>query len=1088
MPGLSQGQRHRFCQSQTNKTCQILIPAALCCRLHQFCSLAPLAKAATITLLAILLAWAVQAQQRFINFSAKDGLPEKYIYTATQDAKGFMWFGTGTGLYRYDGHQFKLFRSPLDRPGANIANILQTVATDSSGHLWLGSVNAFQWYRPATNHFWAPNANMPVVQALCAAYINGFTPTWGGMFISSNSNFFFSFKTADSSFAHWGPLYPPMASKTCLKVIARGTDIWAVHAEGIYRFAAGYRYTGFFAWPGGDITAAQYDAIANDIVFTTWENGLQRFNTPSLRFKTPKGNKVPLYKNILFTLMVKPNGNIWVGGYQLWCLDSNNVVLHNYFDSKENIHNLNVSKIGFFFNDREDNMWICSHYGLAMMPWQNNQIKGRALVDRVSKNVVEPAAPAVNLRGTDELLIANTCTAGLMHYDAATDSLSTIVNPLQKGAVAQTRIHSLVQGGDGGIYAGDDVHFYRYEPATKQLMPFPLKDQHGRPITAIGRSVYDNRGNVFIGSKTNGLYIWHQPSGKLTHYGRLDIDKNADAETGNLYRPCLVDKAGNVWLGTKNGVYEYRSAAGKFYHHAFKPADKTMPVPTVLGMAQDKTGHYWIASASSGLYELYFDNGREVLRNYTQNSNMGLPTDYLYHIETDPNDGCLWINGHVGLMKFDPYAKRMLTLFNQQQGLAQNDGGYFFSILPNKKLAHLYYGFVNLIDLGKYRFNSQKPELVFSSAKVLDKERVYQLDETAPQLDLAHNENFLQLEFTALCFNNGNLNQYAYQLEGIDKDWVYCGNRNQASYNGLRPGKYVFKAKAANNDGVWGEVKLLHIVIKPPFYATWWFVLLMALLLAGLVYWWNRSRIRQVKKEEKLKSDFRQRIAETEMKALRAQMNPHFIFNCLNSIQKYILQQDHFAASQYLTRFSRLIRLILDHSNQNMIALSSELDLLRLYVEMEQLRFSNQFGFEVVLDPGIDPGQVAIPSMLIQPYLENAIWHGLLHKEDRGSLLLRIARSGANALQVVVQDNGVGRAMARELKSKQVLKKKSYGMQITEDRIAIINRTQGIHATCTVEDLTDNEGRAAGTRVVLHIPFKATVHNQHDNDDSNIDR
>jgi LytS/YehU family sensor histidine kinase len=208
------------------------------------------------------------------------------------------------------------------------------------------------------------------------------------------------------------------------------------------------------------------------------------------------------------------------------------------------------------------------------------------------------------------------------------------------------------------------------------------------------------------------------------------------------------------------------------------------------------------------------------------------------------------------------------------------------------------------------------------------------------------------------------------------------------------------------------------------------------------------------------------------MKALRAQMNPHFIFNSLNSIQKYILKNEHFEASQYLTKFSRLIRLILDHSNQNSISLNSEIEMLKLYVEMESLRFDNKFDYKIITDENLQPDMVEIPSMLVQPYVENAIWHGLLHKETKGTLQLSFTKGEKNNLVVAIEDDGIGRQKAAELKSKQVLKKKSYGMQITEDRIAIINRVQHINATSAITDLEDENGNARGTKVELNIPLK----------------
>lgn len=229
-------------------------------------------------------------------------------------------------------------------------------------------------------------------------------------------------------------------------------------------------------------------------------------------------------------------------------------------------------------------------------------------------------------------------------------------------------------------------------------------------------------------------------------------------------------------------------------------------------------------------------------------------------------------------------------------------------------------------------------------------------------------------------------------------------------------------------------------------------------------------RIKQIRKESKLKSTFTKKIHQTEMRALRAQMNPHFIFNCLNSINRYIVKSDHKTASSYLTKFSRLIRSILDNSANDYITLDKEIQTLQLYVEMEILRFDSVFDFAIEVDEGLIPENLSIPSMLIQPYVENAIWHGLLHKETNdGKLWLRFYQQKDNLLIAEIEDNGVGRKKANELRSKDVVKKKSYGMQITEDRIFLINQLYNINAKVTVEDLTNEHGEATGTKVILEV-------------------
>ncbi|MEO6721564.1 MAG: histidine kinase [Ferruginibacter sp.] len=215
----------------------------------------------------------------------------------------------------------------------------------------------------------------------------------------------------------------------------------------------------------------------------------------------------------------------------------------------------------------------------------------------------------------------------------------------------------------------------------------------------------------------------------------------------------------------------------------------------------------------------------------------------------------------------------------------------------------------------------------------------------------------------------------------------------------------------------------------------------------------------------------KQKQAEIEMRALRAQMNPHFIFNSLNSINKYILKSDHANASRYLTRFAKLIRLILDNSNSKEVALSNELEALKLYIEMEALRFSNRFIYEIIIDENVCADNLQVPPLIIQPYVENAIWHGLLHKESGGKLTVDIKTINDNMLQCTIEDNGIGRAKASELKSKSAPSNKSLGMKLTEERINILNQYASMNASIKIIDLTNNAGEASGTKVILAIPI-----------------
>lgn len=239
-------------------------------------------------------------------------------------------------------------------------------------------------------------------------------------------------------------------------------------------------------------------------------------------------------------------------------------------------------------------------------------------------------------------------------------------------------------------------------------------------------------------------------------------------------------------------------------------------------------------------------------------------------------------------------------------------------------------------------------------------------------------------------------------------------------------------------------------------------------------------RTEQVREQEKLleeqrfiqlKTDFEHKQAETEMAALRAQMNPHFIFNCLNSIKLYAVNNDPTKASYYLTKFSKLIRLVLENSRSSKITLDNELEALRLYLEMEAMRFLNKVKFNIEVDPSVETEFVEVPPLLIQPYVENAIWHGLMHKPEGGTVWVKINQYNEDQLQITIKDDGIGRVKAADLKSKSANKGKSFGMKLTSERLALINQLYKSDTQVQILDLIDAEGEPAGTEVLLQIPI-----------------
>jgi tetratricopeptide (TPR) repeat protein len=273
-----------------------------------------------------------------------------------------------------------------------------------------------------------------------------------------------------------------------------------------------------------------------------------------------------------------------------------------------------------------------------------------------------------------------------------------------------------------------------------------------------------------------------------------------------------------------------------------------------------------------------------------------------------------------------------------------------------------------------------------------------------------------------------------------------------------------------------GEALLRNILIVFVFV-----LIILSLLLIRNILLKRRNEKLQ---NENIHRELNHKSMEMEMQSLRAQMNPHFIFNCLNSINRFIMKNESQAASDYLTQFSRLIRLVLNNSKKSWILLEDEVDMLRLYLDMEKLRFKDAFNYIIVFDENLDTGAVSIPPLLLQPFVENAVWHGLMHKKENGLVTISF-QVDKNTLLCNIVDNGIGRAAAAAAGSKSSQSHKSFGIRITRERLALINgNTEDEKVALVIEDLYDSAGKASGTKVSLRIKLqqnniveKETFHN-----------
>ncbi len=343
------------------------------------------------------------------------------------------------------------------------------------------------------------------------------------------------------------------------------------------------------------------------------------------------------------------------------------------------------------------------------------------------------------------------------------------------------------------------------------------------------------------------------------------------------------------------------------------------------------------------------------------------------------------------------------------------------------------------------------------------------LPEYLHTLTLPHDKNSISLTFSATEFDEPELLQYRYKLIGIDKDWVNANYLNRTiSYNSLSPGHYTFLANIKNTDGTWSrDGVVLNITIVPAWWQTRLFNIVAALLFMAMIYAFALWRIKTIKRQEQLKGKYERELLELEAKALRAQMNPHFIFNCMNSIKALIQKNDNEKAVAYLTIFSKLIRTIFQNSYKREITLFDEIETCRLYTQLESMRFGNKFNYEFNIDETLDLKSIMVPALILQPFIENAIWHGIMPKEDGGSLSVKVIQYD-HTISCIIDDDGIGRETSRQNKfSTADSRHESKGEHLTQARLDLDNLLNERNAGLKIIDKKNDIDKPAGTTVIL---------------------
>lgn len=469
------------------------------------------------------------------------------------------------------------------------------------------------------------------------------------------------------------------------------------------------------------------------------------------------------------------------------------------------------------------------------------------------------------------------------------------------------------------------------------------------------------------------------------------------------------------------------------------------------------SGQIYFTTKGEGLYELINNKAKHL----SLDGNVLNLNDI---IEDNPNH--FWIASNEGLisLKNDKNNKRS-RLFNTSNGLVSNNISSITICQKNLYAATPEGIFV--LPINANYSNYIPPKILLQKIRVNDS---ILLDLKRP-IHLKYDQNNISVNLDLLTFQEGGKEGVFYQLIGSKKTYSKLIKNSQINFENLPADHYKLIIYAVNNDGIKSTKPLyLNFTISPPFWNTTWFILLLVFLILGTIIIVVRKIIINIKKKENEKATIEKLISDFQLKALQAQMNPHFIFNAINSIQNYVLNKKEDEAYNYLAKFSKLVRMVLNNSRENELTLQTEIETLNLYIELEQLRFDNSFEYQLNVLGDINLYDIEIPTMILQPYVENAIWHGLmnLNGERKGVLKIEL-RSEDDYLLIKIEDNGVGRTRSSEFKKESI--HHSVGMQLIEERLELIKRLWATNnVKVIINDLLDANKDVCGTKVEIFLP------------------
>ncbi len=976
-----------------------------------------------------------------------------------QDQEGYMWIGSENGLFRYDGFHLTPYYKLSVQDGPQEMGFVSALVTDSSGYLF-ANLHAASVLRIHIPTFTITNYPLPKAQAGIADIHH--LAVYQGLVWGATENGLFQLDPKTGAFTFYQPTEQddfPLKADVLYSVYPDPDQphrMWVGSISGLLSFDLNTRkfrpHFIKFEHPrqrSEQLWGCLAEYEPGKLWCSGYASGMRIFDQATGQWQSLLKN--PFQQDVFF--MQRLGKSIYGVHYDYGAglLNPTTQQLDFFRDPGYRTVGYEQHKYHALYMDKEQQLWVGSDAGFCYFQPEVQPIHHVFLPKRDNESEFFFTACAEDMG--DYYLLATAYGYGLYKWYKADGRIEIIPHNIFQETDTRLDIYASLKRPDGSVDLFTRKGMWRYIPGQEKVIPINLnlvaiRAKQWRVLYVVQTDwktlKYVRQGRVVRTLKFNGEewpaldritsftiaegYLWAIGNSTLLRIaladGELQLWQNTEAETLFPYRHLrgLEVVGQKIIIGNRSAGFELFECRGDsliklntFYE------DLLGRRPQVFSAARRGQKVYLCTSQGLTVYDV--------------------ATDAVTNI--NKSDGLLVQNlGKTWISEVTP----------MEDGRVMVSGHGFFTLIEEDAL--------------------EAPPPVLQIGQILQNGKPLPAQSGNDGLQLAHDENAFEVHYNVQPMRLGPKLSYRHRLAGFDEGWVESQG-GEVRYTSLPPGPYRLDIQATA-DYQWREAASVSLPVRvvPPFYQTYGFYALCTVALLGFAAYLYRKRISYIKQEEALKSEFNRKVAQLEMEALRAQMNPHFIFNALNSIEYYINEENTTDAVNYLQKFAALIRMTLQNSKQPYISLQEELASLRYYIEIEQMRLDNSFDYQIEVAEGLSTAQILIPPLLLQPYVENAIWHGLLYQDNRRGHLQIQCRQDAARTEIRITDNGIGRQKSAELRRHRLKNKKSMGMIITKRRMELNQTITGIQTEVEVEDRFDAQGKSNGTSVIIHLQQK----------------